>query len=72
VDGSRGASRIDVVNASGSPRVVVDAQADLGDYVFRVLNAGGTRVDGGRIALESGAYAFDVPVAGLLRLEAVR
>jgi alpha-galactosidase len=69
VDGSRGSSRIDIVNGSGSARVVLDVGRNLGDYSFRVLDALGVLVDSGEVTLAQGAHAFDVPLSGLLRLE---
>lgn len=71
MDGSRGASRIDVVNAAGSRRVVLDVGTELGEYAFRVLDARGVEVAAGATALTAGAHGFDVPVGGLLRLERV-
>lgn len=71
MDGSRGASRIDVVNAAGSRRVVLDVGTELGEYAFRILDARGVEVAAGATALTAGAHGFDVPVGGLLRLERV-
>jgi alpha-galactosidase len=60
---------IDVVNATAATRVVLEANAPLGDYSFTVRDTRGQAVDTGRVSLESGVHAFDVPPAGLLSLE---
>lgn len=70
LNGSRGSQRIDIVNGSGSGRVVLDVERELGEYSFQVLDARGEMIESGEVALYRGAHAFDVPLGGLLRLEA--
>jgi len=72
VDGTRGAERIDVVNAGGGSRVALDVGRDLGEYAYRTMDTRGRPVGRGRVSLSAGVHAFDVPAAGLLRLQRVR
>jgi len=63
------AAALDIVNGKSSDRIVVDAQADLGDYRFIVRDARGREVDAGAVTLSVGPHAFRVPPAGLLSLQ---
>jgi alpha-galactosidase len=68
IDGSRGMSRIDIVNASGTSRVVVDSLGAWGEYSIEVWDARGAPSRAATTQLTRGGHAFDVPVGGLLRL----
>jgi len=69
LDAGVATAAIDIVNATSSARLVIDAAADLGSYRFTVRDARGREVDSGTIALRAGPHVFDVPPAGLLALE---
>ncbi|NJD17726.1 MAG: alpha-galactosidase, partial [Gemmatimonadetes bacterium] len=59
---------VDVLNASGGERLVVDALTPLGPYRYRVLDALGAVREEGEVTLD-GPRAFPVPVGGMLALE---
>ena len=54
LDGQRGTSRIDVVNATGTSGVVLDYQRDLGAFTFRIRGARRNQTAGGQVELNGG------------------
>ncbi|NJD19213.1 MAG: alpha-galactosidase, partial [Gemmatimonadetes bacterium] len=62
---------VDVLNASGHERLVLDAPTPLGPYGYRVLDALGAVREQGDVTLD-GPRAFAVPVGGMGALERVR
>lgn len=60
--------KIDIVNATRSARVVVDARADLGSYDMTVTDVLGKVIARRRRALTRGVHALDVPAAGIVAL----
>jgi hypothetical protein len=62
---------IDVLNASGGERLILDAPGPLGAYRYRVLDALGAVREEGEVALD-GPRAFRVPLGGMVALERVR
>lgn len=62
---------IDVLNASGGDRLVLDAPASPGVYRYRVLDALGAERESGDAVLD-GPRAFAVPVGGMVALERKR
>jgi alpha-galactosidase len=62
---------VDVLNASGGDRLVLDAPGPLGAYRYRVLDALGAVRAGGEVVLD-GPRAFQVPTGGMVALERVR
>jgi len=69
LDDSDATEAIDVVNATASGDVVLDAKLDLGSYRFTVRDARGAQVASGTVALGPGAHVFSVPPSGLLALQ---
>ncbi len=69
IDSAVGARNIDVINATASDRIVVDAALDLGAYRFVIRDARGREVDSGTVSVSVGTHGFDVPASGLLSLQ---
>jgi alpha-galactosidase len=61
--------RLDVINATHTPRVVLAAPSDLGAYRYVVTDVMGRVTSEGTTNLVAGAHAFDVPVSGMIALE---
>jgi len=61
---------VDVLNAKGTDRVILDVVSDMGPYMFRVLDSQGHEIEMGTVGLDEGAHAFTVPPGGMLTLEA--
>jgi hypothetical protein len=59
---------VDVLNASGGERLVLDAPTPLGPYRYRVLDALGAVREEGDVTLD-GPRGFAVPLGGMLALE---
>ena len=59
---------VDVLNASGSARLVLDPASPLGLFHYRVLDALGALREEGGVALD-GPRAFRVPVGGMVALQ---
>jgi alpha-galactosidase len=62
------APAIDLVNATASTRLVVDATQDLGRYEARAIDAEGREVSRTPLDLTRGAHVVAVPRAGIVAL----
>ncbi len=58
---------INIMNASGQTKVVIDFIKDFGNYTYKVFDCFGNEQDNGIVKLD-GVKLFKVPKAGLLRL----
>jgi alpha-galactosidase len=67
--GRRPPPRIDLVNATSAPAVVVSLSRPAGLYRYRVRDCRGREVARGRRRLDAGVHALPVPPSGLLALE---
>jgi alpha-galactosidase len=68
IDG-RPTDKIDIINATGGARVVVETGVDLGRYRLTVRDSRGREVNTGEVMVEAGLHTLSVPPAGLLSLE---
>ena len=61
---------VDVLNAKGTKRVIVDVAGYLGNYMYRVLDAKGDETGRGSVRMDAGPHGFTVPPGGMLTLRA--
>ncbi len=62
-------SLIDILNAKTSGDIVLNSEANLGNYRYTTLDSQGREVESGLIELTQGVHLLSVPVAGLVKLE---
>jgi alpha-galactosidase len=71
LDRSRPDTKIDIVNAKASRKVILVAGDDLGRYRYTVRDCQGRETASASVRLTAGTHAFEVPVSGLLALERI-
>ncbi len=62
-------SSIDIINAKNNSTVMLNAQKDLGTYIYTIYNCLGVVQRTGEIDLKQQAHAIEIPVSGLVSLE---
>lgn len=68
VPADHGRRPLDVVNATPSSRIVLEAEGDAGRFDYRVLDTMGRETVVGTVDLAPGVYRFTVPRSGLLEM----
>jgi alpha-galactosidase len=61
-------AKIDIINAKGSGRVLLDIVSDLGGFDLLIADCQGVVQSRRRIDLRKGAHAIDVPISGIAAL----
>jgi len=71
VDSLGGTTKLDIVNAKASKKVVIAAEHDLGRYRYIVRDCQGRETGKGTMRLGAGVHSFEAPVSGLLSFERI-
>lgn len=60
--------KLSFVNASGGEYLIVKANADLGEKLYRTYNCTGDLVAEGKVTMEKGLISLDVPTCGMVEI----